>query len=223
MMKHARNPWQSLAFMLVAATAGTACGGSNSTEPSPSPITLASSTDGAPTAAGDMIRVAFWRETNLNGDYPVEASGEVILPILGTRQVAGRAADEVRKGLLAEYAGQVRNQEVNVTILRRVRVLGSVGQPGLYYVDATMSVADAIALAGGITTDGNPNDVRLMRDGVIVREDMDQSIPLGSAGIRSGDQINVQQRSWGSRYTGAILGSIIAGMAIIAAAVIQNN
>jgi len=174
-------------------------------------------------AAGDMIRVAFWRETNLNGDYPVEVSGNVILPILGSRQVAGRPANEVREKLVVEYTGQVRNQEVSVTILRRVRVLGSVSDPGLYYVDATMSVADAIALAGGVTSDGNPSDIRLMRDNVIVREDLDQSVYLGSAGIQSGDQINVAQKSWIARNTGAIIGSFVAGTAIVAAAVISNN
>ena len=174
-------------------------------------------------AAGDMIRVAFWRETNLNGDYPVEVSGAVILPILGTRQVAGRPADEVREKLLTEYVGQVRNQEVSVTVLRRVRVLGSVRAPGLYYVDATMSVADAIALAGGVASDGNPSDIRLMRDGVIVRKDLDQSVSLGSTGIQSGDQVNVEQKGWAARNSGAIIGAFIASAAIIAAAVIQSN
>jgi polysaccharide export outer membrane protein len=216
--RRARAQTCSLLFALVA----SGCSGSSGVQSSPTPLDLTTPTDGAPMAPGDMVRVGFWREANLNGDYAVESSGEVILPILGARSVAGKPADEVRRALLSEYSGQLRNQEVSVTTLRRVRVLGYVRQPGLYYVDATMSVADAIALAGGVDVEGDVRDIRLLRDGTVIRPDLDQSVRLGSAGIRSSDQIEVGQRGWLSRNTAAVIGSAVAATAIIISALIQN-
>ena len=38
-------------------------------------------------------------------------------------------------------------------------------EPGLYDVDPTMTVADVVAMAGGVTPDGNSKRVELVRQG----------------------------------------------------------
>ena len=50
----------------------------------------------APLAPGDAIQLAFWREPQLGGDFPVDESGTVVLPLLGARTVAQRSASELR-------------------------------------------------------------------------------------------------------------------------------
>lgn len=170
----------------------------------------------APLAPGDVIQLAFWREPQLGGDFPVDESGTVVLPLLGVRTVAQRSASELKRTLLEEYAQQVRNQEVRITLLRRVRILGAVKNPGLYRVDPTMTVVDALALAGGATEQGKLKGVRVYRDGKQVGSPLDPSARLLPQ-LRSGDQIVVPERSWFARNGVYIVAAGISAVGIIVA------
>ncbi len=166
---------------------------------------------------GDVIRVAIWREEDLSGEFQVDQDGSVILPLLGRRQVVGISPDRLREQLTEEYADYLVNTAVNVTLLRRVVVLGEVRMPGQYTVDATQSVADLIARAQGLTPDGNADDIRLLRQGESFRTNLSGTQSIAEAGIRSGDQIVVGKRPWLSRNFSSLVGvaSIIANVIVI--------
>ncbi|GMV05459.1 MAG: hypothetical protein AMXMBFR53_17370 [Gemmatimonadota bacterium] len=166
---------------------------------------------------GDVIRVAIWREDDLSGEFQVDEDGSVILPLLGRRQVVGISPDRLREQLTEEYAEYLVNTAVNVTLLRRVVVLGEVRVPGQYTVDATQSIADLIARAQGLTPDGNAEDIRLLREGASFRTNLSGTQSIAEAGIRSGDQILVGKRSWFSRNFSSLVGiaSIIANIYVI--------
>lgn len=166
---------------------------------------------------GDVIRVAIWREEDLSGEFQVDEDGSVILPLLGRRQVVGISPERLRDQLTEEYGGYLVNTAVNVTLLRRVVVLGEVRVPGQYTVDATQSVADLIARAQGLTPDGNAEDIRLLRQGESFRTNLSGTLSLVEAGIRSGDQIMVGKRAWLSRNFPSVVGvaSIIANIFVI--------
>ena len=172
----------------------------------------------APLAPGDAIQLAFWREPQLGGDFPVDESGTVVLPLLGVRTVAQRSASELKRTLLEEYGQQIRNQEVRITLLRRVRILGAVKNPGLYRVDPTMTVVDALALAGGATEQGKLKGVRVYRDGKQVGSPLDLNARLLPQ-LRSGDQIVVPERSWFARNGGYVVAAGISAVGIIVARV----
>ena len=114
---------------------------------------------------GDVIRVEIWREEDLSGEFQVDEEGGVVLPLLGKKQVLGISPDDLRDQLSEEYAQYLVNSAVNVTLLRRIIVLGEVRVAGQYTVDATNSVADVIARAQGVTPGGNAEDIVLVRDG----------------------------------------------------------
>jgi len=166
---------------------------------------------------GDVIRVAIWREADLSGEFQVDQDGSVILPLLGRRQVVGISPDKLREQLTEEYGNFLVNTAVNVTLLRRVVVLGEVRMPGQYTLDATQSVADLIARAQGLTPDGNAEDIRLLRQGESFRTNLSGTLSIVEAGIRSGDQIVVGKRPWLSRNFPSLVGvaSIIANVYVI--------
>ncbi len=157
---------------------------------------------------GDVIRVQIWREDDLSGEFQVDEKGSVVLPLIGPRQVLGISPDRLRDELTEEYAKYLVNTAVNVTLLRRVVVLGEVRVPGQYTVDATNSVADVIARAQGVTPDGNAEEIVLLRDGQRLRTGLNGTLSLQEAGIRSGDQILVGKRSWASRNFSSMVGII---------------
>ncbi|HEV2130214.1 MAG TPA: polysaccharide biosynthesis/export family protein [Longimicrobiaceae bacterium] len=179
-----------LALLPFAAVAQTSSSAQRTVSPAAETITL---------QPGDMIRVQIWREEDLSGEFPVDEFGTVVLPLLGEKQVTGIAMRELRDLLLQEYGVQLRNPSISITPLRRINILGEVSTPGLYTVDPTISLAGAIALAGGTTPAGDLNRIRILRSGEVIRERVGAANTLQSADIRSGDQILVEQRGWFER------------------------
>lgn len=172
-------------------------------------------------APGDAVRLKIWREPETSGTYDVDDRGIVTLPLLGDLEVAGMEAPALRDRLLEDYREYFRNPSIQVTILRRVNVLGAVNAPGLYPVDATISLSEVLGLAGGITPDGDPGDIRLWRGGRVVEDDLDRAMLVGDVGIRSGDRIVVGEKGWFERNPGALIGTLIASAAAIGVALIR--
>jgi protein involved in polysaccharide export with SLBB domain len=179
--------------------------------PDGSPIRAAAAEALAP---GDAIQLALWREPDLSGEYPVDETGLVVLPLLGTRHVTSISMPELKQRLLQEYAQQLRNQEVRIILLRRVRVLGAVKNPGLYRVDPTMTLGDAVALAGGATNDGKLKDIRILRNGAELRSNLDSRAQLTDY-VRSGDQIVVPDRGWLARNAHVVFAAALSAAAVV--------
>lgn len=168
---------------------------------------------------GDVVEVQIWREEDLSGQFTVDEAGMVILPLIGQKSVSGISPQDLRDELSEDYAVYLQNPSVNVRLLRRITVAGEVRVPGLYTVDATVSLADLIARAGGLTSDGDANKVTLTRGGQLYSLDLNGATVVGEAGIRSGDRLLVGRRSWLSRNFSSVVGivSIISNLALIAA------
>lgn len=163
----------------------------------------------APLQPGDAIRVRLSREPDQSGQFTVDESGAVGLPFLGARHVGGLRPDSLRRSLVSEYEARLKNQTIEVRLMRRVRVLGEVNEPGLYHVDATMSLADVVARAGGTTSDGELEEVRILRGGTEVNTNV-RSQAGAFERLRSGDQVYVPRRSWLARHSGVVVSGAIS-------------
>jgi protein involved in polysaccharide export with SLBB domain len=170
---------------------------------------------------GDAIRLAGTAEKEVPGEYTVDEAGTVVLPLLGSRNVSGVPTAALKRQLVEDYRRQLKNQDVQITMLRRVRVLGAVKNPGIYYVDPTMTVADAIALAGGATQQGKLKGVQVLRADKVIRSDVDVNAPVGKE-MQSGDQVIVPERSWFARNGQYVIGGAIAALGVIVAQALSN-
>ena len=157
---------------------------------------------------GDAVRLRIWREPDLTGDFPVNESGVVVLPKLGPRLVTREHPDSLKSWVVRSYSAVLKNPSIEVLLVRRIQVLGAVKNPGLYPVEPTMTVADAIALSGGVTPQGRSNKVELRRQGEKLPGTLSGRLLIGESHIRSGDQIFVPERSWLSRNPGIVIGAI---------------
>lgn len=159
---------------------------------------------------GDVVRLRIWREKDLSGDFPVNERGEAVLPMLGPVAVAGVDPDTLRTRLLTEYGKYLQNPTVDIVLMRRVRILGAVEKPGLYPVDGTMTVADALALAGGSKETGRTDAVEIVRSGKRLQTRVGSDTKLADTQIESGDEIFVPDRKWVSRNP-AVVPTLISG------------
>ena len=180
---------------------------------SAAPTTVTS--DSASLHVGDIIRLKIWREPDLSGDFTIPTDGNVVFPKIGVYAVLGETPSSLRVRLVKDYSQSLVNPSIDVVVLYRVNVLGAVRNPGLYTPDATMTVPDVIALAGGVTPDGDDRHVQLLRGGAVVATQVDQHKPIARNFIQSGDQLYVPQTSWLSRNSGVVGAAMITASAYL--------
>lgn len=152
-----------------------------------------------PLRPGDLVRLRIWREPDMSGDFPVNESGMAVLPRLGRTRVVDEAPQQLEARLIREYERYLQHSSIEVALLRRIQVLGAVGTPGLHPVDATMTVSDVLALAGGTTPQGDPDRIELIRRGERISARLSADTRISDSPIESGDQIYVPERGWFSR------------------------
>lgn len=184
----------------------------------PAPASIASDS----LRAGDMIRLWIWREDGLSGTFQVPENGLVVFPKLGPRRVTGMRTDEVKAAVIAEYQKYLRNPAIEITFLRRINVLGAVNNPGVYPLDETMTIAHALALAGGAREDGKTDEVQLFRDGERLIGRISQRTRIADLPIRSGDQLWVPERAWLSRNA-SLVAAVLSGAVSVAVTLIVRN
>ncbi len=163
---------------------------------------------------GDVIRVKIWREKDLDGDYQVDETGDITLPLLGARRVIGVPWSALRDSLLVAYRRELKAPSVSLVPLRRVFVLGEVTKPGKYLADPTLNLGGIVALAGGASPQGDLGRLRIVRHGEVIA----RGAALDGAtvpDIRSGDEIFVDQRSWFDRNSTFVASAAISVASII--------
>lgn len=106
-------------------------------------------------APGDRVVVTVIGQTELTGDYMVDGSGSIQMPLVGAIPVADANVSELEQRIVERLAnGYLHNPQVSVRLneLRPIYVLGDVKSAGAYPFRYGVTVLTAIALAGGPAT-----------------------------------------------------------------------
>lgn len=164
---------------------------------------------------GDQVVLRAYREGGLGDTLVVDAGGVLRIPRFGPLTVAGMSAVAVQDSVRAALGAYIRNPSIDVRVLLRVGVQGAVQEPDLYLVDVNATLRDVIAQAGGVAEAGNPADVRLIRDGRVLRVDGGRNAPFRPVLLRSGDQVVVGRRSWLERNALTAVGTLAAVLSTV--------
>jgi polysaccharide export outer membrane protein len=97
--------------------------------------------------------------------YPLNDSGQVFLPLLGSVMLAGLTAEQARDKLRDLATEYVDNPVAKVTLLNfYVTLLGEFVRPGRYVVyNNQITILEALALGGDLTSTANRSHLRLNR------------------------------------------------------------
>ncbi len=109
-------------------------------------------------AGGDQIRVTVFNEPQLSGEYFLDGSGTVSLPLIGQVSALDLTISEFQDAVEARYAdGYLRTPRVNAEVMNYgpFYILGEVRSPGQYPYSDGLTVLNAIATAGGFTYRAN--------------------------------------------------------------------
>lgn len=138
----------------------------------------------------DDLMITVWKNQQLTTAATVRPDGTITMPLVGDVTAAGKTPSQLRQeiqGRLAEYI-KLEGSEITIAVTGvnsyRFTVSGEVGQPGIYTAKVYVTVAEAIALAGGFTRFADRDDIVLMR-----RDEKGQirKIPIVYSLIASGE------------------------------------
>lgn len=123
---------------------------------------------------GDQLQVVVYRHTDISSPlnstpYIVRPDGKVTFPLIGDIDVTGKTVTEFTRQLEASLAEYLVRPQVSVNILKlgttRVYVLGEIKKPGLYELEKSHRVLDALGKAEGFTEKAAKKKIFLIRKG----------------------------------------------------------
>ena len=144
-------------------------------------------------AAGDSISLLVFGEPDLSvQNVRVPQGGQVSFPLIGSVSVLGKTTSEVERQVsLILSKGYVRNPRLSVSIFsyRPIFIRGEVGAEGSFPYSEGLTIAKAIALAGGLKDTASTNGVSVLRDGNSVFENLSTN---SQQPVASGDIVTVE-------------------------------
>lgn len=108
--------------------------------------------------ADDIITVEVAEDDTFKGKpIRINSSGEISVPLVGREEAAGKTVAELEDQIAADLSRYLINPQVSVSVVeyrsQPVSVLGAVNKPGVYQMEGPRTLAQMIAVAGGVTAD----------------------------------------------------------------------
>lgn len=142
---------------------------------------------------GDKLKVTVFGEDDASGDYEIDATGAISARLIGRVQVTGLTVSEVEQLLVDQYRsrGFFRNPRISIELvnLRPFFILGEVEKRGSYPYVNGLTVAQAVAIAGGYTYRASRSRITIQRVGAAAEVPVKENDP-----VLPGDIIRVPER-----------------------------
>jgi polysaccharide export outer membrane protein len=141
----------------------------------------------------DVLKITVWKNPELSADPIVRPDGTVSMPLVGDLQAAGRTTAQLKEEIVKRLRAYLKDEAATVTVAvtainsYRFVVSGNVEHPGAYNANHYVTVAEALALAGG------PNKFADAGGTVIIRPNPaggTRRIPVDYNGVITGMRAN---------------------------------
>ena len=117
----------------------------------------------------DVLAISVWKEPDLTKSIPVRSDGKISLPLVGELQATGKTPLQLEHDISEKLKDFITAPEVNVIVQtvnsRKFNILGEVGRPGSFSLTTSMTIVDAIAVAGGFKDFAKKTGVYVLRKG----------------------------------------------------------
>jgi polysaccharide export outer membrane protein len=192
---HTTNPYSRLALLvgvsgwLLAGTALPLAAQSQQPPPASSAAPAAAPTNGSngPTTGtaartatrkkdyqlvpGDKLRIEVYKDPQLSQSLQVRPDGKITLPLVGDVDAAGLTPLVLRDQLTTALKEYITNPVVTVIVVEAqptsIYVVGEVNSPGAIPLGTSLTVLQALALAGGLKDFANVKNIRVLRNGLL--------------------------------------------------------
>lgn len=140
----------------------------------------------------DVLKINVFRVADLSGEYQVDASGNVDLPLIGSVSVSDKNPDQFAAVLEQRYSERhLNNPDISVRVMSSsnatLTVEGGVQNPGVFPLRSRTTLLGAIAMAQGVRIDqANQKRVVIFRK----REGKTMAAAFDLVAIRHGEMEN---------------------------------
>lgn len=116
---------------------------------------------------GDILEISVWNDEALFREVRVRPDGKISFPLIGDVTAYGRTVSELKAELEKLMNEFVPGVPITV-ILRslgypRIYIVGKVSQPGPFMMETELTVIQALAMAGGLTTFASKGNILIIR------------------------------------------------------------
>jgi hypothetical protein len=147
---------------------------------------------------GDVVDLSVGGEAKWVGQFTVTTGRQIELEDIAPLSMEGVLYSEAEESISLQLARYLREPRVRVTVLKRIGIIGAVGNPGFFDVSGSSLVSDVIMTAGGPAANANVDKIELRRMGHRLETGRPnvvwQSLSLDQLGVTSGDEVFVPIR-----------------------------
>ncbi len=111
--------------------------------------------------SGDVLKITVYNNPDLSLETRVTEAGLISFPLVGEIQIGGITpfAAEKKIASLLENGGFIKQPQINILVTqfqsKLVTALGNVYKPGRYPLDRATTLADLLAIVGGVSPSGS--------------------------------------------------------------------
>ena len=180
-------------FTLLLSACGTTGGGTVGAREA-APVTQSQIAESYKLGSSDRLRVTVFGHPDLSGEFEVDGTGSISLPLVGQVEALGLSTVELEQTIAAKLSeGYILNPRISAEVInyRPFYVLGEVGRAGEYPYTNGLTVQNAIAAAGGFSYRANKKVV------YIKSIDSDREIAYDltpTTIVKPGDTIRIGER-----------------------------
>jgi len=136
----------------------------------------------------DVLAVNVWRENELSRPVIVRPDGKITLPLVGDVEARGLTPKQLQDKLTKDLENYISKPLVTVIVQeaksQKFNIVGEIQKPSAYVLTNTVTVLDAIAMAGGLREWAKAGSIYILRrrsDGGV------QKIPFNYKKVIKGD------------------------------------
>jgi polysaccharide export outer membrane protein len=117
--------------------------------------------------ANDVLAINVWKEPDISGSVPVRSDGKISLPLAGEVQAAGITPLKLERDIANKLKSYISDPEVTIVVQQinsqKINILGYIMRPGSYPLTGSLTILDAIALAGGFRDFAKQKSIYVLR------------------------------------------------------------
>lgn len=115
----------------------------------------------------DLLDIDVWKEKEISRQVPVRPDGKISLALIGEMQAAGLTPLQLQDDITEKLKTYISNPEVTVIVddprSHQFNIVGQVARPAAYPLSESMTVLDAIAMAGGFRDFAKQSKIYVLR------------------------------------------------------------
>ena len=146
---------------------------------------------------GDVVAINVWENKEFNTEATIRPDGTITMPLIGDLKAAGETPTSLKnqiKTQLADYVKSAPGTELVTIAVKSWRsykftIQGEVGRQGVYSAEGFVTVADAIAMAGGLSRFAKQGEIKIFRPDPATKKV--REIPIDYRKITSGKRLDM--------------------------------